>query len=179
MPSTGRRKMAFLAHVLADGKSDFLFYHHNGPQGRVVRELIRDGELEEVIDLSTLFPFYVVRSMATTGEMLRQHPNLVKGFIKGVMRGHGFLKDEDPTGVESVKILKRALNVDSLAGSGVESGIPKTWAVAAKNIITSVEGVEVHIAELKARGKIDQSFSADRVVNNDLALEALAELGAE
>ena len=89
---------------------------------------------------------------------------------------HGFLKDEDPTGVESVKILKRALNVDSLAGSGVESGIPKTWAVAAKNIVTSVEGIEVHIAELKARGKIDQSFSADRVVNNDLALEALAEM---
>ena len=34
--------------AIKDGKSDFLFYHHNGPQGRVVRELIRDGELEEV-----------------------------------------------------------------------------------------------------------------------------------
>jgi len=116
--------------------------------------------------------------MATTGEMLRRRPDLVKGFIKGVMRAHGFLKDEDPSGVESVKILKRALNVDSLAGSGVENGIPKTWAVAARNLVTSVEGVEVHIAELKARGKIDSSFSADRVVNNDLALEALSELGA-
>jgi ABC-type nitrate/sulfonate/bicarbonate transport system substrate-binding protein len=164
--------------AIKDGKSDFLFYHHNGPQGRVVRELIQRGELEEVIDLSTLFPFYVVRSMTTTGQMLRQRPQIVKGFIKGVMRAHGFLKDEDPTGMESVKVLKRALNVDSLAGSGVENGIPKTWAVAAKNIVTSVEGVEVHIAELKARGKIDQSFSADRVVNNELALEALSELDA-
>ena len=164
--------------AIKDGKSDFLFYHHNGPQGRVVRELIRDGALEEVVDLSTLFPFYVVRSMATTGKMIRQHPDIVKGFIKGVMRGHGFLRDEDPTGLESVKILKRALNVDSLAGSGVESGIPKAWAVAAKNLVTSVEGVEVHIAELKDRGKIDSSFSADRVVNNDLGLEALSELGA-
>jgi len=164
--------------AIKDGRCDFLFYHHNGPQGRVVRELIGRGELEEVIDLSTLFPFYVVRSMATTGQMLRRHPDLVKAFIKGVMRAHGFLKDEDPTGLESVKILKRALNVDSLAGSGVENGIPKTWAVAAKNIVTSVEGVEVHIAELKARGKIDQSFSAERIVNNELALEALAEVEA-
>ena len=164
--------------AIKESKSDFLFYHHNGPQGRVVRELIRRGELEEVVDLSTLFPFYVVRSMATNGQMIREHPDLVKGFIKGVMRAHGFLKDEDPTGVESVKILKRALNVDSLAGSGVENGIPKAWAVAAKNIVTSVEGVEVHIAELKARGKIDGSFSSERVVNNELALEALSELEA-
>src|SRR5262245_39911094 len=165
--------------AIKDGRSDFLFYHHNGPKGRVVRELIQRGELEEVIDLSTLFPFYVVRSMATTGKMLRGRPDIVKGFIKGVMRAHGFLKDEDPMGTESVKILKRALNVDSLAGSGVENGIPKTWAVAAENIITSMEGVEVHIAELKAKGKIDLSFSADRVVNNDLALEAVAELGRD
>jgi len=164
--------------AIKEGKSDFLFYHHNGPQGRVVRELIRRGELEVVIDLSTLFPFYVVRSMATTGQMLRRHPDVVKGFIKGVMRAHGFLKDEDPTGLESVKILKRALNVDSLAGSGVENGIPKTWAVEAKSIVTSVEGVEVHIAELKARGKIPESFTADRIVKNKTALEALSELGA-
>jgi ABC-type nitrate/sulfonate/bicarbonate transport system substrate-binding protein len=165
--------------AIQEGKSDFLFYHHNGPQGRVVRELIARGELEEVVDLSTLFPFYVVRSIATTGKLLRQSPDLVRGFIKGVMRAHGFLKDEDPTGMESVRILKRALNVDSLAGSGVENGIPKSWAVAAKNIVTSVEGVEVHIAELQARGKIDKSYSADRIVNNDLALEALSELESE
>lgn len=165
--------------AIKDGKSDFLFYHHNGPQGRVVRELVRRGELAEVINLSTLFPFYVVRSMATTGTMLRRHPDVVKGFIKGVMRAHGFLKDEDPTGQESVKILKRALNVDSLAGSGVENGIPKSWAVAAENIVTSVEGVEVHIAELKARGKISQSFSAERIVHNEFALEALSEIGME
>jgi ABC-type nitrate/sulfonate/bicarbonate transport system substrate-binding protein len=164
--------------AIQEGQSDFLFYHHNGPQGRVVRELIRQGELEEVIDLSTLFPFYVVRSNATRGEMIRRHPELVKAFIKGVMRAHGFLKDEDPTGFESVRILKRALNVDSLAGSGVENGIPKTWAVAADKIVTSVEGIEVHLSELKAKGKIENSFTAERIVNNELALEALSEVEA-
>lgn len=165
--------------AIQEGQSDFLFYHQNGPQGRVVRELIRQGELEEVIDLSTLFPFYVVRSIATTGEMIRRRPELVKDFIKGVMRAHGFLKDEDPTGFQSVRILKRALNVDSLAGSGVENGIPKTWAVAADKIVTSVEGIEVHLGELKAKGKIENSFTAERIVNNEFALEALSELGTD
>jgi ABC-type nitrate/sulfonate/bicarbonate transport system substrate-binding protein len=161
------------------GKGDFLFYHHNGPQGRIVRELIQQGQLEEVIDLSSLFPYYVVRSIATTGGMLRRHPDRVKAFIKGVMRGHRFLKDEDPSGLESVKILKRALNVDSLAGSGVENGIPKKWALSAQNIVTSMAGLEVHIADLKARGKINPSYSVERVVNNHPALEALAELGSD
>jgi len=165
--------------AIQEGRGDFLFYHHNGPQGRVVRELIQHGQLEEVIDLSTLFPYYVVRSIATTGSMLRRYPDRVKGFIKGVMRAHGFLKDQDLTGMESVKILKRALNVDSLAGSGVENGIPKKWALSAQNIVTSVPGIEVHIDDLKAKGKIDLTYSAERIVDNDLALEALSELGSE
>jgi ABC-type nitrate/sulfonate/bicarbonate transport system substrate-binding protein len=164
---------------LKEGRGDFLFYHHNGPQGRVVRELVRRGELVDVIDLSTLFPYYVVRSMATTGRMIREKPDAVRAFIKGVMRSHRFLKNEDPTGTESVKILKKALNVDSLEGSGVENGIPKSWAAEPKNIVTSVEGLEVHIRELKAKKKIGADFSADRIVRNDLALEALAELEAD
>ena len=162
---------------LKEGSSDFLFYHHNGPQGRVVRDLVKKGELVDVIDLSTMFPYYVVRSMATTGRMLREQPDAVRAFIKGVMRSHRFLKNEDPTGMESVKILKKALNVDSLDGSGVENGIPKSWAAEPKNIVTSVEGLEVHIRELKAKKKIAVDFSADRIVRNEPAFEALAELG--
>jgi len=161
---------------LKEGSSDFLFYHHNGPQGRVVRDLVKKGELVDVIDLSTMFPYYVVRSMATTGRMLREAPDAVRAFVKGVMRSHRFLKNEDPTGMESVKILKKALNVDSLEGSGVENGIPKAWAAEPKNIVTSVEGLEVHIRELKAKKKIGDDYTADRIVRNEPAFEALAEL---
>jgi ABC-type nitrate/sulfonate/bicarbonate transport system substrate-binding protein len=161
---------------LKEGSSDFLFYHHNGPQGRVVRDLVKKGELVDVIDLSTMFPYYVVRSMATTGRMLREAPDAVRAFVKGVMRSHRFLKNEDPTGMESVKILKKALNVDSLEGSGVENGIPKAWAAEPKNIVTSVEGLEVHIRELKAKKKIGADYTADRIVRNEPAFEALAEL---
>jgi ABC-type nitrate/sulfonate/bicarbonate transport system substrate-binding protein len=161
---------------LKEGGSDFLFYHHNGPQGRVVRELVKKGELVDVIDLSTMFPYYVVRSMATTGRMIKERPDAVRAFIKGVMRSHRFLKYEDPTGMESVKILKQALNVDSLEGSGVETGIPKSWAAEPKNIVTSVEGLEVHIRELKAKKKVGDDYTADRIVRNEPAFEALSEL---
>lgn len=162
--------------ALKEGQADFVVYHHNGPQGRVVKELIRREELVEVIDLSQLFPHYVIRSMATTGRMLREQPEIVKGFIKGVMRGHRFMKEEDPTGSDSVNVLKRALNVDSLAGSGVENGIPKSWPLEPRRIIASVEGIKVHMEELKAAGRIDPGFSVERVVHNGLAEEALSEL---
>jgi ABC-type nitrate/sulfonate/bicarbonate transport system substrate-binding protein len=160
------------------GAADFLFYHHNGPQGRVVRDLIQRGELVEVLDLSRLFPDYIVRSMATNGRMLREQPETVKAFIRGVMRAHRYLK-EDPTGLGSVEILKRALGVDSLAGSGVEDGIPKSWAVEPQQIVTSVAGAQVHVDELKSRGKIAPSFSVEQVVRNELAEEALKELGGD
>jgi hypothetical protein len=78
--------------------------------------------------------------------------------------------------MESVKILKKALNVDSLKGSGVEEGIPKSWAAEPKNIVTSVDGIEVHIRELKAKKKIGADFSADRILRSKSAYEALAEL---
>lgn len=162
--------------AIKEGRADFLVYHHNGPQGRVVKELIRNGELVEVMDLSKLIKSYVVRSIAASGRTLREKPEAVKGFIKGVMRAHHFLKHEDPTGLNSVEILKRALRVDSLAGSGVENGVPKSWAVEAKEIIADVEGIRVHVEELKAQGKIPQGFSAEQVVRNELAYEALNEL---
>ena len=162
--------------AIKEGRGDFLVYHHNGPQGKVVKEFIRRGELVEVMDLSKLIQSYVVRSIATTGHMLREKPAVVKGFIKGVMRAHHFIKYEDPSGLQSVEVLKRALNVDSLAGSGVESGVPKSWAVEAKQIIADVEGIRVHVEELKAQGKIPVGFSAEEVVRNDLAYEALEEL---
>ncbi|HWP57396.1 MAG TPA: ABC transporter substrate-binding protein [Candidatus Acidoferrales bacterium] len=157
------------------GAADFLFYHHNGPQGRFVRDLIRKGELVEVLDLSTLFPDYVVRSMATSGRTLRERPEAVRAFIRGVMLAHRFLKN-DASGLGAVEILKRALRVDSLAGSGVENGIPKGWAVEPREIIASVAGVRVHIDELKSRGKIPREFAVEDVVRNEPAEEALAEL---
>lgn len=162
--------------AIKEGRADFLVYHHNGPQGRVVKELIRKGELVEVMDLSKLIKSYVVRSIATTGRIIREKPEAIKGFIKGVMRAHHFLKHEDPTGMNSVEILKRALKVDSLAGSGVENGVPKSWAVEAKEIIADMEGIRVHVEELKTRGKIPKGFSAEQVVRNELGYEALKEL---
>ncbi len=94
----------------------------------------------------------------------------------GYGMGRMFRKEEDPTGSDSVNVLKRALNVDSLAGSGVENGIPKSWPLEPRRIIASVEGIKVHMEELKAAGRIDPGFSVERVVHNGLAEEALSEL---
>jgi len=162
--------------ALKDGRADFGVYHHDA-EGPIVRNLIDSGELVEVIDLTKLFPFYVTRAMATSGRMLRERADSLKAFLKGVMRAQQFMHDEDPMGQDALKILKDALKVDSLAGSRYQNGRPEAWPLQAADVMASVEGVRAHIEEVKAAGRIPDSFTVDRVLRNEPALEALSELG--
>ncbi len=164
--------------ALKDGQADYLVYHFNGPQGAQVKDLIAQGELEQVLDLSTLFPHYVIRSMATTGAMVRERPEAVVAFLRGVMQAHLAMKSNEETRLESVEILKRALKVDSLDGSGVENGIPMSWFVEPEQILASVEGVQAHVEELQEAGKLDLGYSAEQIVRNELAEIALAQVRA-
>jgi ABC-type nitrate/sulfonate/bicarbonate transport system substrate-binding protein len=164
--------------ALKDGKADYLVYHFNGPQGAQVKQFIEQGELEQVVDLRTLFPQYVIRSMATTGQMVRERPEAVVAFIRGVMQAHLLMKSNEETRLESVDVLKRALQVDSLEGSGVENGIPISWFVEPEEILASVEGVQAHVDELQSIGRLDPSYRAEQIVRNDLGQMALAEIRA-
>lgn len=160
--------------ALREGRADFLVYHYNNPMGLEVN--LAEGEVETVLDLSTLFPNYVVRSMTTTGRMLSEEPETVKAFIKGVMRAHLFMKNEDPTGQAVMEVLARALSVDSLAGSDIQSGIPKTWFLEPAQVIASMEGIKAHIEDLKSKDGLDPRYSVERVVRSELAHLAAEEL---
>ena len=158
--------------ALKTGRADFGIYHHDA-EGHIVRDLIDNGELVEVINLTQLFPFYVTRAMATSGRMLRERSDMLKAFLKGVMRAQQFMHDDDPMGEDALEILKAALQVDSLEGSRYENGRPEAWPLRAVDTIASVEGVRAHVEEVKAAGKIPPSFSADQVLRNEPSLEAL------
>ena len=164
--------------AIKDGRADFLVYHFDGPQGEQAQRLIDQGELEQVVDLSTVFPHYVVRSIAASGRVLHEQPDAVVAFLRGVMQAHVAMKNDESIRLETVDVLKRALNVDSLEGSGVENGIPRTWFVEPDEILASVEGVQVHVEELQADGRLDSGYSAERIVRNDLAETALAQIRA-
>jgi ABC-type nitrate/sulfonate/bicarbonate transport system substrate-binding protein len=162
--------------ALTAGRADFGIYHHDA-EGPIVRDLIDKGELVEVIDLTQLFPFYVTRAMATSGRMLRERSDLLKAFLKGVMRAQQFMHDDDPMGQDALAILKQVLEVDSLEGSRYQNGRPQAWPLRAVDVIASPEGVSAHVDEVKASGRIPASFAASRVLRNEPALEALEELG--
>jgi ABC-type nitrate/sulfonate/bicarbonate transport system substrate-binding protein len=164
--------------AIKEGRADFLVYHFNGPQGAQVRALQEQGELEQVVDLSTVFPHYVIRSMAASGRVVREQPDAVVAFLRGVMQAHVIMKGSESTRLESVDVLKRALKVDTLVGSGVENGVPRSWFVEPEQILASVEGVQAHVEELQAAGRLDPSYSAERIVRNELAETALAQLRA-
>ncbi len=162
--------------ALAAGEADFGIYHHDA-EGRIVRDLIDKGELVEVIDLTKLFPNYVTRAMAASGRMIRERADVLKAFLKGVMRAQEFMHNEDPMGQDALAILKKTLNVDSLEGSRYQNGRPEAWPLQAVDVIASVEGVEAHVAEVKEAGKIRPSFAAADVLRNEPAMAALEELG--
>ena len=162
--------------ALKTGMADFGIYHHDA-EGRIVRDLIERGELVEVLDLTRLFPFYVTRAMAASGRILRERPETVKAFLKGVMRAQQFMHDKDPMGLDALEILKRTLQVDSLEGSRFQDGRPEPWPLRARDVIASPEGMVAHVQEVKAAGRIPESFTAEQVLRNGPALEALRELG--
>jgi ABC-type nitrate/sulfonate/bicarbonate transport system substrate-binding protein len=163
--------------ALREGRADFLVYHYNNPMG--LEANLAEGEVETVLDLSFLFPNYVIRSMTTTGRMLKEQPETVKAFIKGVMRAHLFMKNEDPTGQAVMEVLARALNVGTLADSDIATGIPKTWFLEPGQVIASVEGIKAHIEELKTQGGLDPSFGVENVLRSELAHRAAEELKLE
>ncbi|MGH7769195.1 MAG: ABC transporter substrate-binding protein [Candidatus Binatia bacterium] len=163
--------------ALREGRADFLVYHYNNPMG--LEANLAEGEVATVLDLSTLFPDYVVRSMTTTGRMLREQPETVKAFIKGVMRAHLFMKHEDPTGRAVMEVLARALNVASLEGSDIQSGIPKTWFLEPQQVIASTEGIKAHIEDLKTKGGLQPRYGVEQVVRSELAHLAAEELRDE
>jgi ABC-type nitrate/sulfonate/bicarbonate transport system substrate-binding protein len=162
--------------ALAAGRADFGIYHHDA-EGPIVRNLIDKGELVEVIDLTTLFPYYITRCMAASGRLIRERGDLLKAFLKGVMRAQEFMHDDDPMGQDALSILKQTLQVDSLEGSRYQNGRPEAWPLRAVDVLASPEGVRAHVEEVKAAGKIRPSFSAADVLRNEPGLEALAELG--
>jgi ABC-type nitrate/sulfonate/bicarbonate transport system substrate-binding protein len=166
--------MAEKMDALREGRADFLVYHYNNPMGLEVN--LAEGEVETVLDLSALFPDYVVRSMTTTGRMIREEPETVKAFIKGVMRAHLFMKHEDPSGQAVMEVLARALNIPALEGSDIESGIPKTWFLEPQQVIASTAGIKAHIEDLKTKGGLDPRYSVERVVQSEPALLAAEEL---
>jgi ABC-type nitrate/sulfonate/bicarbonate transport system substrate-binding protein len=115
--------------------------------------------------------------MATSGRMLRDEPEKVRVFLKGVMRAQQFMHDKDPMGQDALEILKRVFQVDTLEASRFQNGRAEAWPLQAGDVMASAEGVSAHVDELKAKGKLPESYSVEQVLRNEPAMQALAELG--
>jgi len=158
------------------GFIDATIYHHDA-EGPLVERHIESGEFVKIADLSQMFPHYVTRSMAASGRMMRERPEVVKAFVKAVMRATQYLHDEDPMGREAVELARRALRVDSMEGSRLNGGRPLAWPLTARDVMASAEGLAVHIEEARGRRQLPERFGVENVLRNEFAGEALRELG--
>ena len=158
------------------GFIDATIYHHDA-EGPLVERHIESGEFVKIADLSEMFPDFVTRAMATSGKMIREKPQVVKGFVKAVIRATQYMHDEDPMGKGAVELARKALGVDSMVGSRLHGGRPAPWPLTGKDVMASAAGLAVHIQEARLRRQLPDWFRVENVLRNEFVEEALRELG--
>jgi len=123
------------------------------------------------------------RLLATMGETLEKYPQMVKGVIKGIVRGYRFARQDK----NADKIREMYLTCDwGKEGFGwgefdktLLEGMVRVAKVLPHDGRISQSGFDSIIAELKAWGKVPPTFTKDQVLRLDLLQQVLSELNAQ
>lgn len=122
------------------------------------------------------------RLVATMGETLEKYPNMVKGVLKGIVRGYRFALDDK----NAEKIKEMYIHSDwGKKGYGwgefdetLLDGMVRVTKVLPADGRISQSGLDSIIMELKAWGKIPGTFTKEHVLRLELLQQALDELNA-
>lgn len=139
-----------------------------------VEKLKTDG-YPLLVNLQEVYLSRQDRVMVATGDMVNNHHDAVKAFIKGIIRGNCFFLNKKNRG-ETTDIVRQAGFVienrrlfDAIFDS-LYTRIPV-------NCDLPIEGIEQAIREQAAAGQIDHSITVDNIVRTKPLQEAQKELG--
>jgi len=147
------------------------------------RELLEREGYPMLADSVAEYPYGLpARLIVATGRVLEGHPDLVKAFLRGAIRGYWFYRDS--ANFEYIKDLvvrmrelawddeerdlerhMKFFSPDHLEGSP----FPMDGSVARK-------GLETYLDEMKEEGVISSGYTLDRALKLDLVEEAFTEL---
>jgi len=150
--------------------------------GTTAEELGRLG-YPALFDLSTLYPKgYPMRFMVSTGELIREYPEAVSAFLRGIVRAKRFAAD-DKNKAEVKAIALKFLQEDlSFGGERAEAArkelntLDQEDYTGRRGDYYDPEGAEFLIQEQKELGNIPASYTVDKVIRMDLAEEAVREI---
>ena len=140
--------------------------------GRSDNAFLRSQGVTELVDLRDLYPDYANRVIATSGTMLAQRPEAVKGFLKGMIRAYRWLRDPAHRAEAAPIVAWSGLHVEFFedAYDDLVRGLPDDGAVSAR-------GLHVVIEDLQASGQIPADYTAERVLRPGPLQAAQRELG--
>ncbi len=166
-------------------KGDFqattLSGHYKRPE---LFELVRKAGYNVLAERSETHPDGLPdRVVATTGKMLEKYPQVVKGVLKGIVRGYRFSRDEKNAG----KIKEMYFAYDwGKEGFGwgkfdesLIDGMVRSVRVLPSDGSLSQGGLDALIEEYKALGKLSVGFTKHQVLRLEPLHEAVRELNSK
>jgi ABC-type nitrate/sulfonate/bicarbonate transport system substrate-binding protein len=127
---------------------------------------------------------YPTRVIATIDYLVTQHPDALKAFLRGLVRGYRFVREKK--NVAKVWKVIKEWRWEKAKNFGWDEGFDPDWlkkgflypnlAVDAR---VPVKGLERMMEELKSSGELPKSFSLEQVIRLDFLEEAIKEVDSK
>lgn len=126
------------------------------------------------------------RLVVATGQVLKGHPDLVKAFLRGMIRG--YWQYRDPANFEFIKDVE--LRMRQIAWDEEERDLERNMNYMNRNPAlleespfpingsVSRKGLEIYLEEVKGDGVVPANYQLDKALRLDLVEEAFRELSA-
>ena len=150
------------------------------PRPQIFEEVAKAG-YNHIAERSDTYPEgHPDRVLVTTGEMLDQNPQIVKGFLRGIIRGYRFAADEK-NAEEVNKIVMSKEWEKEMGWDDFDPELKSSFGRAARFLSQDggVRGFEIFLEEAKLDGVLPETFSEEQVARFEFQKQAAAEIDAE
>lgn len=162
------------AQALREGKFDAAIVANQD-----VPQLLEEG-FNKLFDYSDIYPNgRLDRVLAPRGEAIRDHPELVKAFLKGMIRAYHFCRTQ-PENYAFVRYVEAKLRVDNPdEGERNRDLLPQSQLEAFPSPLDgkpSVKGLQMMLEEEKEIGTVPEAFNLNSALRLELVNQAWDEL---
>lgn len=163
-----------------DYQAVFLSGHYKRPE---LFDQVRQAGYNVLAERSETHPAGLPdRVVATTGKLLNQYPEVVRGVLRGVVRGYRFARD--PGNMERLRdmYLAHDWGKDGFGWGKFDdkllSGMVSSARILPPDGSISMSGLDEIIDEWKASGKLPQDFRREQALRLEFLHEAVNDLNA-
>ena len=147
-------------------------------------KLTAPGQAEKLVqqgypvlaDLRKLYPSRHDRITAANENFVRENPELLKGFLKGMIKGCQYVLEKKNEERFKATILEAGFLTSEREQQSFQSLLASWHERVSRDLSIPVEGVQLIIDEQKKAGKISSSFKADDVLRLDALSQSHREL---